>query len=421
MSKFYFRHTMYQYYFAGRPTQEKGWQHILDILSLIKHEGHTCHIHLCGPGQTHPDLQPFVGLPRVSIYGRLDNKEMSDVRKQCHWCLMPSLFLETFGRSALEACADGIPVLGPCEGGLTAFVHPDWYWKKVGGEETRRESWKTYFLRSLSCQNTQYHALRQWSYEQAKKFSYHHWIKEKNKLIHGSLMIITDYAVKIGGIENHVYEIVSHTKPTPIIVGASLSPNIWGRIKKYRGVITNFFLPLQLLGFPRKRSSLYDTLWVHGCSRFWGPWLVWLLPRVHYRLVSIHDYSFVAPFAHCVWSEEDIPATPQRTSWIETMRKKTASRRGWGKRIMFTFLTCYKRLVMWLMRQGINNWARMIIIPSSSMLPFVQRYTQLPITIFAPGFTTQNQAGHVETDHVSGEIDLKEKNDGYDGEYHEFV
>jgi len=38
------------------------------------------------------------------------------------YCLMPSEFLETFGLSALNALAWGIPVIGYRKGGMEKFV-----------------------------------------------------------------------------------------------------------------------------------------------------------------------------------------------------------------------------------------------------------------------------------------------------------
>lgn len=58
----------------------------------------------------------------VFLFGRLPNSEVMKLRKTSLLEIVPSLYPESFGRSALEAIATGLPVIATNRGGLTDIV-----------------------------------------------------------------------------------------------------------------------------------------------------------------------------------------------------------------------------------------------------------------------------------------------------------
>lgn len=101
---------------VGRLVEEKGTHHILHMIEELAQTSYkdTFEIHIYGNGvlkslvektaEKHPNI--------LRYYGHVHKREMFNFRGQCHYTLMPSSFLETFGMVALDALSVGVPVIG---------------------------------------------------------------------------------------------------------------------------------------------------------------------------------------------------------------------------------------------------------------------------------------------------------------------
>lgn len=90
----------------SRFDKEKGIIALIDMLIffLEKKEKLPFTIHICGTGNYATTLQEFAQKsPQIIYHGRTKMEDLKKIAAQCHYCLMPSTFLETFGLSALDA------------------------------------------------------------------------------------------------------------------------------------------------------------------------------------------------------------------------------------------------------------------------------------------------------------------------------
>ena len=111
------RETKSSILFVGRLTVDKGvWD--LIALSKIKVEWD---FHLVGTGPLWDHIK-FMKLPNVYLHGWKSEAQRSPLYASCDVAVVPSLCFETFGLTAVESMAAGIPTIVANHGGLACFV-----------------------------------------------------------------------------------------------------------------------------------------------------------------------------------------------------------------------------------------------------------------------------------------------------------
>ena len=110
----------------GRLSYEKWSDILIHALSrlLSTSECPNFHIHIFGDGVYQSD---FLSLSKqypqhITYYGRSTQATIFETARRCHYTLMPSRFLETFGLTALESLSLGLPVIGYAKWGVEPFV-----------------------------------------------------------------------------------------------------------------------------------------------------------------------------------------------------------------------------------------------------------------------------------------------------------
>jgi len=89
--------------------------------STLKELSEKLHIHIFGDGDL-KDQIPSVSF--VTYHGHLPKEEIIPIWKTCHFTIMPSQFLETFGLTALDSVSIGVPVIAYPKGALLQFLTP---------------------------------------------------------------------------------------------------------------------------------------------------------------------------------------------------------------------------------------------------------------------------------------------------------
>jgi glycosyltransferase involved in cell wall biosynthesis len=104
--------------FAGRLSTEKGLHVLLDAARYVP----SVRLVIAGDG-------PLCGvvherrLPNVKYLGRLEQRELSALRKHAVFTVLPSLSYDVSPSSAIESLAAGVPVIASDIGGIPEIIH----------------------------------------------------------------------------------------------------------------------------------------------------------------------------------------------------------------------------------------------------------------------------------------------------------
>lgn len=114
-----------QLLFAAKLSAGKGLDLLLSALPGVLKRFPKLHLDIVGGGDIvkYRKLSKHLKIDsRITFKGRLENSEVQKIRRTALLEIVPSLYPESFGRSALEAIANGVPVIASNRGGLTDIV-----------------------------------------------------------------------------------------------------------------------------------------------------------------------------------------------------------------------------------------------------------------------------------------------------------
>lgn len=110
--------------FAGRLSSEKGVGLLLDAWASMPTELRREHnLHIAGTGELEGTVRAFAARDASVIYhGNLSKDELNRVGSECAITVLPSVWDEPFGLTAIEALASGRRVIVTDRGGLPEIV-----------------------------------------------------------------------------------------------------------------------------------------------------------------------------------------------------------------------------------------------------------------------------------------------------------
>jgi glycosyltransferase involved in cell wall biosynthesis len=103
--------------YAGRLSPEKGVGVLLDAAELV-----DLPLKIAGDGPMREQVQAAAASGRVEYLGQLCEADLAKVRQQAAFVVVPSIGPDISPFSALEALADGTPVIASNVGGLPEIV-----------------------------------------------------------------------------------------------------------------------------------------------------------------------------------------------------------------------------------------------------------------------------------------------------------
>ncbi|MEM1355065.1 MAG: glycosyltransferase family 4 protein [Planctomycetota bacterium] len=112
--------------YVGRVVPEKGTQLLIEALARCRDMGKPFRLIVCGDGSYMPQLKALIEEKQVEglvdLRGVVRGAALSDVIRGCDLSVVPSLWVECFGISAIEQMASGLPVIASKTGGLGGIV-----------------------------------------------------------------------------------------------------------------------------------------------------------------------------------------------------------------------------------------------------------------------------------------------------------
>lgn len=112
--------------YVGRVVYYKGAQVAIEALHLCRDAGHPFELIICSDGPYMPKLKSAVDeydlRSLVSFRGFIPDEELIEVMRSADISVVPSLWDEAFGYTAIEAMACGLPVIASNTGALGSIV-----------------------------------------------------------------------------------------------------------------------------------------------------------------------------------------------------------------------------------------------------------------------------------------------------------
>lgn len=342
-----------EFYFVGRLTEEKWFSWILHAATKLSEQWITNFaIHVIGSGVLVDDLLEHPLYEKHLFYhGRLPKEQTIGLRRNAHYTLMPSQFLETFGLVALDSIALWAPVIGRKKWWLSPFIID------------------TYAVNSLetlaSCMSS---CIRTFSIEQRKKesilalkttseYTSHKRIDrvwQLSNTVKKSYLLVSDYAVDIGGIENFVLQtqgILEVWNATTLFIGKKKRVIGKRRIVDLFVALCNVQFSYEL--FITLKNTSYDVVWLHSVQRRIGRLPLLVLSCLHKKEIWVmyHDFWLLHPFPSAVNEESQLVRAASFCGYVAEWKMIFWKKWYRGGYILIVGKYLYSRMLLWLLRR----------------------------------------------------------------------
>lgn len=347
---------------VGRLSMEK-WVHLLVAVlpELIEQYWSIFEFHFFGDWPLRHDVEQLADrYDTIHCHGHTPKNEIIPLWKKCHYTLMPSLFLETFGLTALDSLSLWVPVVWFKKGWLAQFLLDDWLvipdeqsvWLVLSGLITwfNQDFWET--LSKKAC--TQYHkySREQWY----KKFTQYSWLEKWARIA-----LVSDYGVDIWGIENWLFLLQKKLRSEWYLVefigwiNKKPSP-----LRRFIWLIFTLFNLWRGVYLRRKlRDFKPDLIWYHSIHRVFGPLPVWMNRNISAeKRIMYHDFGLFHPFPSKVYNSRQVVKAKNFLWYIVEWWR--------GNPLALPFYIvkyCQKVLLLWLISQQIDKY----FVPSKYM------------------------------------------------------
>jgi glycosyltransferase involved in cell wall biosynthesis len=359
---------MLQYIYFGRLDTEKWREAILGMVEDFLEKWKLPFVlHIFGKGSYE---ERIVNLAKqapehIIYYGFQPLDIIQQTAEHCDYALMPSLFLETFGLSAVNALSRWLPVIGYQQWGMSPFVLDAYnLWSFPGSPrvqltammETLIKKWahdeyktcqkiatdysKKHWMDRFSTLSVTSRKEWQWmtrsigENEQDSSYSSYTSLPSSSKWQKSKkILLVTDFITKLGGIETYVHDVaqlLTQQWYTVDIIGSSWWKTKLGRLLSMVISSCNVLFAYRLHKKIQQFSP--DVIRCHSVLRYvgWLPLMVVNKSKAN-KWMMYHDLWYFHPFPHTVTQENQIPASLDWNHFSVSIHNCVMKFFVWGK------------------------------------------------------------------------------------------
>ncbi len=342
---------MVGFLYYGRLEKEKGVDSLITALKKLQKTDLHFEIFIFWRGSLEEELLALED-KRIHFFGRKPLHVIEKYLSNIDYCLMPSEFLETFGLSALNALAWGIPVIGYRKGGMEKFVFWDLNLYTFRGKNTAekiiscinmlcampekeiQEKKEAYQYQALLLVDEYSKNLWYQRFMQLSKFS-----DEKKKIV-----LVSDFINKIGGIETYINDVKDFLEIQGfevVLWGKQAKSGFLGTLQKYFGILSSPFGWCRSYRFKKfLLQEKPDLIRFHSLLRGLGKGVVESAEQYKQKekkAVSLwmmyHDFGYFYPYPHSLF-EKDQCKCPLSLSNFLTGQKGLKKILAFGKYLL---------------------------------------------------------------------------------------
>lgn len=360
--------------YFGRLDDEKGFGMIVQMLRhfLSHHKKLPFVITVFGAGKYEQVIKNLSHKDKnIHYFGFQSLEIIKQHAKQSEYILMPSLFLETFGLSALNASSRGIPVVGYAKWWLEAFVLPEYDIGQFSGSHDRQ---LLAMIEQLLAGDPHYTKNKSSVLAIAEQYDFDRRFVNFQKIFGGpkKILLVTDFVQKLGGIETYVHDIAEELRLygyTVRIIGGDGWKSKLSRLLCMSLSLCN--IPFALYFHRVVAIFKPDVIRYHSVLRHIG-WLplatVW---RATKSYIMLHDLWYVHPYPHAVQQLSDVALSSALIQFVRSSKSRNP--------MLWLAVVCKWCIVRLLRRQF--RRMRAIFVPSAFMQELVSAWTGNVVTV----------------------------------------
>lgn len=352
--------------FVWRLVEEKWFDLVLSILDNISQDDalkDKFHIDIFGDGPLRKYIPKYTF---VSYHGFQSKEKILKTRKGCHYLLMPSTFLETFGLSALDSLRVWVPVIGYQKWWLDQFILEElainqWNFEEYIFNIIRNFTQKTREKQSRKSRKMFEHYTKEKWIDRFQKLS---WLNPWAKIL-----LVSDYIVRIWGIESYLFHVKSLLEEywyLVMLIWCEDQRVIHNRLISMFGVFWNIKWARLFKNIIQKFQP--DLVRWHSIHRWFGPLV--LYEAKHCRApqrVMYHDFWLFHPYPSKVHEEGQM----YHTNTLKGYMKEWI----YIKRRQFP-LQYLKRISSFLIKRQLKKIIDLHLIPSLYMKKIIAKQYQ---------------------------------------------
>lgn len=361
--------TLWLLYF-GRMDDEKWFSLILDMLrQFIKKYGNIpFSFYVFWKWKYMKDLMDlWQTYSSIHFFGWQPLDVIKRYQENCDFCLVPSIFLETFGLTALNSLSMWIPVIGFAKWWLSQFVDLKYDISKF---EWDNDSQKLFNLvesivRDFNLWKIDLEKEKKKALSLSKNYSIEKWVDFAKNLFWKPkrILLVSDFKSKLWWIETYIHDVADILEDNGYeveIYGTEI-PNwfIWNFLRKFWLILAlrNFVDAIKLRNYVRKFRP--KVVWYHSTLRWLGWYPIKLLSSYNAKkYVMYHDLWYFHSFPSQV-TQENMVKTPL------TLLNFLYS--AWTKNPLKLIAVFFKYISVRLLSRRLKKSVDLHLVPSSFM------------------------------------------------------
>ena len=354
--------------FFGRLDDEKWFWLILEMLNLfIKNYGTIpFSFYVFGKGKYASELMNLATKHScIHFFGRQPLSTIQRYKENCHFCLMPSTFLETFWLTALNALSMGIPVIGFAKWWLTQFISNKYNISKAKWENDTQRLYNimTEIVTKYNQEKINVAQETKQAKSLANKYTIEKWFENITPIIWKPkrILLVSDFKNKLWWIETYIHDVkdILESRWYEIKIYWSKIPTwkIW-QICKYFGMflaILNFIDAIHLSIVAKKFKP--KVIRYHSTLRFLG--------RLPIQRLKSHDSKKIMMY-HDLWYFHPYPSLVTREDMVQTpVNLKNFIKSANTKNPLKILAVCFKYFSVYLLSKSLKKSIDLHLVPSS--------------------------------------------------------
>ena len=303
----------------------------------------------------------------IHFFWRQPLEVIKRYQENCHFCLVPSTFLETFWLTALNSLSMWIPVIGFAKWWLIQFIESKYGISKIWWIDDTHKLFNLVetIVRDFNSWKIDLEKEKKKALSTAKKYTVEKWIENAEELFGKPkrILLVSDFKSKLWWIETYIHDVadILEDKWYEVKIYGTEIPNwlFWNILRKFGLVLSlwNFVDAIRLKRVARK--FMPKIIRYHSTLRRLGRYSVkQLSTHKSKKFVMYHDLWYFHPYPSEVTDEKMVKVPLNLKNFVSSANTKNPIK------IIAMF---FKYICVKLLSKQLKNSVDTHLVPSEFM------------------------------------------------------